>query len=186
MKRHPIEVRTAACIVLMASGLFSVAENSARSIAPVGRPKYFSQGKHRMYGVWFEDGVWKLRTTSGKGVKVDFTGSVEIDTDKITPDYSQLEGSKKKLADSDLVRLNKSKNKMDFRFVTFGATDGIDFKVGPKAKSITFKLRTADDDDPKFIVIGGKGVHPDKGTFTLPANPNSADNPDTDQKALPK
>lgn len=139
-------------------------------IDPYGRPKRFIQGKHRMYGIWYEDGAWRLRTTSGRRVKVGFHGTVQIDKDKIIPDYTALDRVKKR-KDSDLVILSKNRQQMKFRFVTVGWTDGIDFKVGKKAKTVTFDLRTAGDDDPRFILIGGKGVNPAKGKFTFPAHP---------------
>jgi hypothetical protein len=139
-------------------------------IDPHGRPKDFVQGKHRMYGIWYEDGVWKLRTTSGRGVKIDYLGIVDIDKDKIIPDYTALEDTKRR-RDTDLVYLSKNRRQMKFKFVTIGWTDGIDFKVGPKTKTVTFNLRVAGDDDPKFILIGAKGVNPAKAKFTLPAHP---------------
>lgn len=139
-------------------------------IDPYGRPKDFIQGKHRMYGIWYEDGVWKLRTTSGRGVRIEYLGIVDIDKDKIAPDYTALDKTKRR-RDTDLVYLSKTRRQMKFKFVTIGWTDGIDFKVGPKAKTVTFNLRVAGDDDPKFILIGAKGVNPAKAKFTLPAHP---------------
>ena len=150
------------------------AEDSETKIDPTGRPEKFISGKHRMYGVWYEDGIWCIRSTSGRRVKIEFIGLVEVDGDKITPDYSALEadGPKK---DRDLVQMARNRKSMGFRFITIGAVDGIDFKVGPKAKTVTFSLKIADDDDPKFIYIGAKGVNPTKAKFALPAHPISED-----------
>lgn len=109
------------------------AENDSKTIDPYGRPKGFVQGKQRMYGIWYEDGAWRLRTTSGRRVKIGFHGIVEIDKDKIVPDYTALDRTKKR-SDSDLVILSKNRQQMKFRFVTIGWTDGIDFKVGKRLK----------------------------------------------------
>ncbi len=154
-------------------GLLAATLMAAEGLDPLGRPKEFVQGKHRMYGVWYEEGLWRLRTTSGKGVKIEFTGTVEIDAGSITPDYSALEKTGNRV-DDDAVRLSKGGKKLDFRFITLGATDGVDFKVGKNAKSVKFTLRTAGDDDPRFIFIGGKSAHPTGGTFTIPAHPEPA------------
>ncbi len=143
---------------------------AAEEINPIGRPKEFLQAKSRMFGVWYEDEMWHLRATSGKGVKLEFTGTVEVDGGSITPNYSALEKARKK-ANSDAVQLSKGGRVMEFRFVTSGTADGIDFKVGKNAKTVKFTLRTADDDDPRFIFIGGKSAHPQGGTFSFPAHP---------------
>lgn len=168
----------AATLVLMLS-LVSAAEakepvekakSTTKAINPYGRPKDFIQRKGRMYGIWYEDGVWKLQTTSGRRVKIEFLGIVKIDKDKIVPDYAALDkGTRPR--NRDLVLLSKDRREMKFKFITVGWTDGIDFKVGKKAKTVTFDLRTAGSDDPRYILIGAKGVHPAKGKFTLPAHP---------------
>ena len=157
-------------------------QNKEKSIDPYGRPLEFIQGKKRMYGLWYEDGVWKLRTTSGKGVRVGFHGTVEVDGDKVTPDYTALEGVRRS-KDSDRVVLSRNQRQMKFRFITIGWTDGIDFKVGPKAKTVKFDFRIAGDDDPRGILIGAKGVHPEKSIFTLPAHPVSASVPKSETPA---
>ena len=146
----------------------------AEEVDPFGRPKLFIQGKRKMYGIWYEDGIWRLRTTSGRGVRVEFLGTVEVDSGRVTPDFTALDRSKKR-RDADLVRVSKNRRKMDFRFITVGLTDGIDFKVDKRTKMVGFKLRTDDDDDPKFILIGAKGEHPAKNVFYLPAHPKKAE-----------
>jgi hypothetical protein len=49
---------------------------------------------------------------------------------------------------------------------------GLDFKVGPAATGVKFKLLVDGAEDPKKILIGEKGVHPEKAEFTLPVNPS--------------
>lgn len=70
--------------------------------------------------------------------------------------------------------LSQDRRKLTFQFATFGdRTGGIDFKVGPKAKTVAFHLNMNDDDNPRTILIGAAGVHPDKTRFMLPAHPES-------------
>lgn len=161
-----------------------VREGVSKDVDPFGRPKQFIQGKRKMYGIWYEDGIWKLRTTSGRGVKIEFVGSVEVDRDRIYADYSALDlGKGKRRKDGDVVRIANRYRKMTYRFITIGLTDGIDFKIGPRAKKVTFNLRVAGDDDPRFILIGAKGAHPEKGVFTLPANPTKKDGNEAEKES---
>lgn len=150
-----------------------------------GRPKQFISGKHRMFGIWYEEGIWKLRTTSGRGRRIEFLGVVEIDKDRITPDYTALDVEKRR-ADQDRVVMAKNRRKMGFKFVTIGFVDGIDFKVGKRAKTVSFQLRIADDDDPQFILIGAKGAHPKTAKFTLPAHPIKPKEPEKKPAAKSK
>ena len=161
----------AVMMVLVVASSTPLVADAPSDIDPHGRPKRFVPGKHRMYGIWYEDGIWKLRTTSAKDVRIEFLGSVELDSDKITADYTALDRARKP-KDSDFVRMKKSRRRMEFRFVTIGKVDGIDFKVGKRAKTITFNLRAADDDDPRIFFIGEKSVNPEKGIFVLPAHPD--------------
>lgn len=134
---------------------------------PKGRPKKFEQGK-KSYGLWFEDGVWHLRMTSTD--RTVFAGSVRVTGDRIIGEIQALEKAKKP-KNADWIVPHKDGAGFDFRFVTTGATDGVAFKAGPRASNIQFRLNTGGDDDPRRILIGSKGDHPDKATFTLPAHP---------------
>ncbi len=138
----------------------------------VGRPEQFRQGVGDAYGVWLDGGIWNLQTTSrdrGKEKRAVFTGSVRVDRDKIIGAFQGLERKKKK-ANSDFLVVHKDQKGFDFRFATFGKSDGVDFKVGKNARTITFTLLVDGDDNPKRILIGASGARPEKGTFTLPAH----------------
>lgn len=134
-----------------------------------GRPEDFKQGKHPMCAVWYEEGEWFLRVTSSG--KQDFVGEVNVVGDKILGEFEGLEEKKKEKKRSDALVPHKNRKGFKFRFATNGHTDGVRFKVGKKAKTITFKLLIGGDDDPKKILIGATGAHPPKATFTLPAHP---------------
>jgi hypothetical protein len=148
------------------------------SLNPVGKPKQFKQGKRVAYGVWYEDGLWHLRMTSkdgkakgkGKNDRVIFTGSVRVAGDRLLGEFQGLEKSKQAL-NADWVLPHAGGRGFDFQFATFGKTDGVNFKAGPSAQSITFKLLVGGDDDPTRILIGASGAHPAKAEFALPAHP---------------
>jgi hypothetical protein len=160
------------CTVLFALQV-SVALTADGSPNPIGRPPAFKQGKKDYYGVWYEDGQWNLRMTSNKDGKgrVVFTGMVKVDGDRLMGDFSALEKAKK-AKDADWVVFHRDRRGFDFRFANRGAVDGVAFKAGPNAKSVTFKLQVSDDDDPRRILIGGNNAHPDKAEFTLRAHPD--------------
>lgn len=130
------------------------------------RPEQFKQGMKACFAVWREEGVWHLRATSKAEKK--FTGSVRCDADRIVGRFDGLESAKKP-KNADWVSPHADGKGFDFQFVTAGAVDGLEFKVGPKAESVTFDLLVGGDDDPQKILVGAKGLHPDKAKFTLPA-----------------
>lgn len=143
-------------------------------IDPTGRPKQLDKGKHTIISVWEDDGVWHLRTSvapgpKGKGQRIQFSGSITVKGDKfISGEFQGLE-KKVKATDADWVFVRPDGKGFDFQFSTTDTNvDALTFKVGPKSEGVTFKLLTAGDDDPKKVIIGKAGVHPDKGEFTIP------------------
>jgi hypothetical protein len=168
----PKRVRVAlTCAVLF---LLPAALALADDLDPVGRPKQFEKGKQNAFAVWEEDGTWNLRTSAkagekGKMKRMEYTGRVKVNGDKlIAGDLQGLE-KKAKAKDADWIEMHADGKGFDFQFATFSSnTDGVTFKVGPKAESVTFKLLTAGDNDPKRILIGKNGVHPEKAEFTIP------------------
>lgn len=143
-----------------------------KQIDPHGRPENFDQGKRRMYGVWLEEGTWHLRVTSknlGKNTKRRiFNGKVEVTGDRLTGAFQGLEKAEK-AKDADYIKVHRDGMGFEFQFATFGKSDGVTFKVGKKAETITFHLLSDGDDDPEIILIGAKGAHPESAKFTLPA-----------------
>lgn len=160
--------------------VFQTAVAVAADLDPVGRPKQFEKGKDTTFAVWEDEGIWYLRTSvktekgkKAKMAKVVFAGRVTAKGDKLTA--GEVQGLEKKVKgkDADWIEVHRDGKGFDFQFTTFSSnTDGLNFKVGPKAESVTFKLLTADDDDPKRILVGAKGVHPEKAEFTFPLKPS--------------
>ena len=166
-------------VALVCTGLFVLSAGlllgADEMLNPTGRPKQFEKGKHTTYAVWEDGGVWNIRTSvkagpKGKDQRVQFTGIVTIKGDKVTNGEFQGLEKKPKAENADWVILHKDGRGFDFQFsTTTSNTDGVNFKLGPKAESVTFRLLVAGDDDPKRILVGAKGVHPPKAEFTFPA-----------------
>lgn len=152
----------------LAAGLLSAGGARAADDGPnaESRPEQFKQGMKACYAVWREEGVWHLRATSKAEKR--FTGTVRCDLDRIVGRFDGLENAKKPKND-DWVSAHADGKGFDFQFVTGGAVDSLEFKVGPKAESVSFDLLVGGDDDPEKILIGAKGRHPAKAKFTLPA-----------------
>ena len=158
------------CVLLLVPVL---ARADNETMDPIGRPKQFDQGKLIAYALWYEDGLWHLRVTAPpqkKGEFYKFTGSVRVEGDKIVGNVQGLEKSKK-AKKADYVTPTKDQAGFDFTFTVSGEVDGVDFKGGEKAEKITFKLISGGDDDPRKVLVGPKGAHPSKGSFSLPARP---------------
>ena len=143
-----------------------------------GRPKQFKAGSKAMFGVWFEDGAWHLRSTSSnvkdrndKPVRVIFSGSVRVVGGEVVIQNEEADKGNAKSKTGDRLTRHKDGKGFDFVFQTFGGVDGIAFKATGKAESISLKLKVNGDDDPKYIFVGEKGKHPDKATFVVPARP---------------
>lgn len=160
------------CLAMVAApASFGLSADDVPSQKIIGRPEAFQQGKRAVFGLWYEDGEWFLRVTSKKdNDRMDFTGVVLVEGDRIIGEFTGLEKAKKK-KDEDRLVPHKSGKGFDFKFSAHGKTDGVSFKVGKKATAIKFKLFVGGDDDPKKILIGAMGVHPPKSEFTLPAHP---------------
>ncbi|MBN9122556.1 MAG: hypothetical protein J0I06_25985 [Planctomycetes bacterium] len=168
-------------VVLACAGLFvlqaAVVVAADHALDPVGRPKPFEKGKHTTFALWEDEGVWHLRTSvkapgKGKMQKIVFTGRVAVKGDKLIAGEFQGLEKKAKAKDADWIEMHADGKGFDFQFSTFSNnTDGVNFKTGSKAESVSFKLLTSGDDDPKRIMIGAKGVHPQKAEFTFPVKP---------------
>lgn len=136
---------------------------------PAGKPKQFVPGKGPAVAVWEDKGMWNLHVTwkDDKRSRIVFTGRVVVEGDKYTGDYGSLE--KAKGANADYVRPHRDGRGFDFRFTQSSVVAiGLDFKVGPAATGVKFKVLIDGAEDPKKILIGEKGVHPEKAEFTLP------------------
>ncbi len=168
-----MKLRRAACgVAFFALGLVPVLL-AADAPNPIGFPKKGDGGGDGVFRVWYADGEWHLRTstenTAGKKDKLlVFSGTVRCN-DKMTVEGKFLE---KKGKTGDSFTPHADGKGFDFQFKTYNAIDEVVFKVGEKAKSVTFKFTFNGEKAPtQRIVIGEKSEHPEKHEFTLPANP---------------
>src|SRR5687768_7967856 len=100
--------------------VFQAALVVAADLDPAGRPKQFEKGKQNAFAVWEEDGVWNLRTSAksgekGKMKRVEFTGRVKVNGDKlIAGDLQGLE-KKAKAKDADWIEVHPDGKGFDFQ-----------------------------------------------------------------------
>jgi hypothetical protein len=88
----------------------------------------------------------------------------------IRGDTDGLEKQKKRGPEHDWVTVHPGNKGFDFHFGNAGRTGGLDFKVSDRTETITFKLKTGDNDSPERVFVGKRGQHPGAIPFTLAAN----------------
>ena len=120
--------------------------------------------------VWYEDQEgWHLRSAATKRGLIKFEGTVRV----INGEFRRCRpiglDSKGKYADQ--WSLDKERRELKFLMHTAQVFDGFDFNVAPKTAELEFELKVAGKEQPNRIFIGGKGQHPPKVRFTLPAAP---------------
>jgi hypothetical protein len=159
---------------LLAAGLTTPAaadEPKFEDLSAVGRPEGFKAGLSSRYAVWFDDGTWHVRTTTGAKGVLSFGGNVEIVGGKmvsLTPVTVEGKGAKK----PDIGTWNAQHTIFQFTLNTSkGHTDGFDLKVTDAATAVKFTLAVGGEEAPAKVFIGAKGAHPKATTFYLPAHP---------------
>ena len=139
-------------------------------IETVGRPAKFEQGQEARYALWFDDGLWHLRVTSGKNQRTVFEGRVDVKSGTLAVLAFGLEKAAK-ADDADWVALLPKQKGCTFHLVTQGELDSLDFRPSDDADEIAFTLRINSDDNPKRIFVGPQGKHPERATLIFPARP---------------
>jgi hypothetical protein len=141
---------------------------------PAGRPEKFKAGMKAACAIYYEDGAWHMRMTAGgakKKKKAVISGSARVKGDWIRGDFQGLDKAEK-AKDADWIVIHKDKLGFDFQFGLHGKVDAVNFKVGPKAETVTFQVMVDGDDNPKAVLIGKAGAHPEKGgKLVFPAAP---------------
>jgi hypothetical protein len=149
-----------ACLVAIG---FTHASLVAAEPDPTGTPG--PKGEDSFYLLWYLDGVWHLdgRGTPGRDVK--FIGSVRVEGDLVTGKLNGVEASQ----NQEGVIVHRDGRGFDFQFIIRGkGRDGLDFKTGPKATAVAFKLLIDGVEAPTRIRIGQKSQNPTAASFTLP------------------
>jgi hypothetical protein len=172
----------AGCLILFSAQAGLVAQDKDKegppatsTIDPSGRPKAFKGGEALKCAIWHDGEFWQFRTTSkkakkGRAVIHRWVGTVRIEGDTFSGKFDKLEGSKR-AENADWLIQHPDGRGFDFQLVNRGAVDELTFKVGPNAKTISFKIRIDAQKQPTYILIGKRGTNPDKADFTLPAHP---------------
>jgi len=142
---------TAAILLLAALAL-------GQMLNPQGRPS-LKPGHGFAYLVWRDDNGWHLRWSTEEKRR-NFTGTLQA-----------IGGV---FVDAKGVGLEKKEDRLsiapaEIRFNTWaaGGQDGIDFRLGPKVKSVRFELFIDGDSRPDRVFIGKAGVHPPRNLFVI-------------------
>jgi hypothetical protein len=147
-----------------------------------GRPKDFAAGKVNAYWVWYDDGVWHLRSTGGGKGAHRFHGRIDVGGGKLVGLKGQKGEYGGKLADR--FAFNRDSTAIAFDFKTDEHIDGLNFAADAAATALRFTLALDGQASPRQIRIGRQGDHPAAAAFTVPAHP--PDPPDAKAKAKKK
>jgi hypothetical protein len=148
-------------------------KHKAEEVSPLGKPEDFKAGQSARYAVWWDDGGWHVRTTTGAKGPHGFKGRIEIVGGKMVRlDPVAVEGKGAKRKEADTGTWNAQGTAFDFTLKTgAGHTDGFDLTVTGGATLIRFNLAVGGDEAPGKVFIGAKGEHPKGAVFYLPAHP---------------
>ncbi len=127
-----------------------------------GAPLAYVNGIDAAY-LWHDaDGGWALRVThSGPRSKAVFSGSLTATTGQFV-NVGASPGT-----GNDIVYLSADKRTVLFRFVNFGALDGLDFATHC-TRAIVVHLRLgAANLGPAHVFVGTTGTHPPKDPFRV-------------------
>jgi hypothetical protein len=162
-----------ATVVLTTAAAGEQPKYKLEDMSPVGKPEGFKPGLSTRYAVWYEDGVWHVRSTSGTKGPHSFQGSLEIIGGKMTSlQPVGIEGKEAKKKEADTGTWNPQGTVFRFTLHTGKKhTDGFDLKVSDKATAIKFTLTAGGDEHAGKVFIGAKGEHPKEAVFYLPAHP---------------
>lgn len=164
--------RSLMCVVvaLLSAPLFSQ-DKPVISVNPVGEPIGLAKGNAVRYFLWYDAEGWHLRTDSDGKAHV-FNGSVSVIGGKVTAitDFENLEAGKKKRK-ADLGVVNKSKDRITFKFTTSKKRDGFDFQVDDAAKEIRFTLLIDGKAAPQRVLIGPASQPAPAEVVSFPAQP---------------
>lgn len=124
-----------------------------------GSPDDFHMGKNQGYFIWHDDAGLHLRTTT-KGQNHVYTGVLRTDGRFVNVHGVRLEND-------DRYKITSFGHKLEFRFETIGASDGIDFRVDGGDK-VDFDLFVDGHKiSPKKIYGGEDNWHPRSNSFKI-------------------
>jgi len=147
-------------------------EPRLEEIDPTGRPKDYKPGATTRYAIWYEDGTWHFRYTTGTEEVQTMTGTITVVDGRMstivrrgTPAKSVKTG-----ADAPVEKTTAPAYKFNAK-INQGIESGIDFTLDDKATALKFELKINGKEAPGKVFVGVKGSHPKSDTFYLPAKP---------------
>lgn len=177
MRLLPASLLLALCVTPAAAADEPPAEAPIANVDPTGRPRQLSdKPKGPLYYVWYEDGLWHLRTRTPERA-YSFTGTIRARNGRLQPmEVAGLEPpgrNRRKFGD----RVRKAgQSGLEFELRTMGRIDGFDIRIlGSDVEAVDFDLRIDGTAAPKRILIGENGQRPPDGVFALPPNPAAAE-----------
>src|SRR5215472_10313927 len=128
----------------------------ADDISVEGAPDGFDAGDHGATFIWHDGAGWHLRTTDKTDSRHVYSGRIVLSTGS----FRNVEGVQ--LEQDDHYRVDG--RTLYYRFVTYNAIDGLDFRVGDCApgarQALAFHLRYEGQLDKTRVIVGDQGKHP--------------------------
>jgi hypothetical protein len=171
MKTH------AACLAVasLAFAWTSVAaadEPKLEAIDPVGKPKDYKPGATTRYAIWYEDGTWHFRYTTGNEDAQSLTGTITVVGGRMSTIVRRGTPAKgvKTGADAPVEKSTAPAYKFNAK-INQGIEGGIDFTLDDKATALKFELKINGKEAPSKVFVGATGAHPKSDLFYLSAKP---------------
>ena len=176
-------------VVVVAAALVAAPVLQAAPAARFDGKPQFKEGKALGYFIWREGDTWKVRWTTF-GAQKHFTGHVDVEGGALTS-FKRIDVDEERrvirpgraprvvrgprgnvrrvqpgrgavVAEREEDHINQE-NEHEIRFSarTDDDIDGFDFKVGPRANRIRFRLEIDGKMKPDDIEIGARNFHPE-------------------------
>jgi len=170
----PAAAVAAIIVAVMASWSAGVVadEPKLEDIDPAGKPRDYKPGATTRYAIWYDDGAWHFRYTTGNEDVQTMTGTVTVIGGRMSSIVRRGTPAKgvKTGADAPVEKTTAPAYKFNAK-INQGIESGIDFTLDDKATALKFELKINGKDVAGKIFVGAKGAHPKSDTFYLPANP---------------
>lgn len=165
-------VMTVACMLCACNSVFAADEPKLEDVDPVGKPKDYRPGVTTRYAIWYDDGTWHFRYTTGNEDVQSFTGTIAVVGGRMSTIVARGTPAKgvKTGADAPVEKTAIRAYKVNAK-INQGIESGIDFTLDDMATALKFELKINGKEVPAKVFVGTKGAHPKSGTFYLPAKP---------------
>jgi len=147
-------------------------EPKLEDIDPVGKPKDYKPGATTRYAIWYEDGTWRFRYTTGNEDVQSMTGTITVVSGRMSTIIRRGTPAKgvKTGPDAPVEKTTAPSYKFNAK-INQGIESGIDFTLDDKATALKFELKINGKEVTGKVFLGSKSAHPKWDTFYLPAKP---------------